>query len=551
MWSKSERHSASVSDLPWASPLATTLGTYPSSATADSTVRRVRAATASGVRKYRETVAMETPASLATSYTVGCFATVTSRRPARVTMRICSQGPEGATRAWPQPKRPLLLFHSAVNGACTVNASNKVQYMAKTLYVRSGSEEHELAVTDGTIRASDLRRISTDAGPLATYDPGLLNTASCRSSITYIDGDAGILEYRGYPIEQLAEKSTYLEVAYLLLKGELPNAAQLATWENEVNHHRLVHENAKDIITKSRYDSHPMAKLMSAVASLHAFYPSSRNITDACERELNMVRLLAKMPTLAAFAYRHSLGRNYVYPSDELGFVENFLSMLFKRQERHFIADERLVRAIDVLFILHADHEQNCSTNAVRAVASAGNDPYTSAVAGIAALFGPLHGGANEAVLKMLSEIGSVDRVPEFIEGVKAGQAKLMGFGHRVYKNYDPRARIIKKSADEVFEVTGVNPRLAIAQELERIALNDEYFVSRKLYPNVDFYSGLIYEALKFPPAMFTVMFAVPRTAGWVAQWQEGVLDPEQKITRPKQIYTGLRGRDYAALDAR
>ena len=423
--------------------------------------------------------------------------------------------------------------------------------MAKNLQIRSGGDDVTLDVTDGTIRAADLKQITTDQGPHATYDPGLLNTASCRSAITYIDGGAGILEYRGYPIEQLAENSTYLEVAYLLLNGELPDAAQLAKWESDVNHHRLVHENAKDIISKSRYDSHPMAKLMSAVASLHAFYPGSRDIADPAEREVNMIRLLAKMPTLAAFAYRHSLGRNYVYPSDELGFIENFLSMLFKRQERHYQADERLVRAVDVLFILHADHEQNCSTNAVRAVASAGNDPYTSAVAGIAALFGPLHGGANEAVLKMLNEIGSVDNVPEFIAGVKDGKARLMGFGHRVYKNYDPRARIIKKSAEEVFQVTGVNPRLAIAQELERIALDDEYFVSRKLYPNVDFYSGLIYEALNFPPEMFTVMFAVPRTAGWVSQWQEGVLDPEQKITRPKQIYIGERGRSYSPITER
>ncbi len=423
--------------------------------------------------------------------------------------------------------------------------------MAKSVHIRSGSAEYELPITDGTIRATDLRQIPTDDGPLATYDPGFVNTAACRSAITFIDGDAGVLEYRGYPIEQLAETSSYLEVAYLLLKGELPTPAQLAQWENDVNHHRLVHENAKDIISKSRYDSHPMAKLMSSVASLHAFYPGSRNISDPEEREVNVIRLLAKMPTLAAFAYRHSLGRNYIYPSDELNFIENFLAMLFKRQERHYKADERLVRAIDVLFILHADHEQNCSTNAVRAVASAGNDPYTSAVAGIAALFGPLHGGANEAVLKMLAEIGSVDRVPEFIEGVKAGKAKLMGFGHRVYKNYDPRARIIKKSAEEVFEVTGVNPRLKIAQELERIALGEEYFVSRKLYPNVDFYSGLIYEALSFPPAMFTVMFAVPRTSGWMAQWQEGVLDPEQKIMRPRQIYTGHRSRTWVPVQDR
>ncbi len=422
--------------------------------------------------------------------------------------------------------------------------------MGDTAHLTYRSQGIDLDVTDGTVRATDLRGARTDEGPLATYDPGLVNTASCRSAITYIDGDAGVLEYRGYPIEQLAERSNHLEVSYLLMTGELPTPAQLAVYEEEVNRHRFVHENARQIIQSFRYDAHPMAKLMAGVSSLHTFYPNSRQIDAEEHRHRNMTRLLGKMPTLAAFAYRHSLGRHYVYPNDEFGYVENFLAMLFQSQGR-YVPDPRLVRALDVLFILHADHEQNCSTNAVRAVASAGNDVYTSCVAGIGALFGPLHGGANEAVLKMLREIGTREKVPEFIAGVKAGERRLMGFGHRVYKNYDPRAWIIKKAVDDVFEVTGLNPLLEIAQELEKIALEDEYFVSRKLYPNVDFYSGLIYEALRFPPEMFTVLFAVPRTAGWVAQWHEQVTDPEQKITRPKQIYTGIRTRDFVPMDRR
>ena len=423
--------------------------------------------------------------------------------------------------------------------------------MADSLDLTYGDATQSLAVTDGTIRAADLKKIQTPDGPLATYDPGLLNTASVRSAITYIDGDAGILEYRGYPIEQLAEKSTFLEVAYLLMRGELPNKTELENWNYQINRHRLVHENVKQIIQAFRYDAHPMAKLMAAVASMMTFYPSARRVEDPDARMRNVHRLLGKMPTMAAFAFRHGLGRHYIYPNDELGYAENFLAMLFQAQQPKYVADPRLVRALEVLFILHADHEQNCSTNAVRAVASAGNDVYTSCGAGIGALFGPLHGGANEAVLKMLREIGSLDRVPEFIEGVKNGKARLMGFGHRVYKNYDPRATIIKKAVDDVFAVRGMNPLLHIAVELERIALNDDYFVSRKLYPNVDFYSGLIYEALNFPPEMFTVLFAVPRTAGWVAQYEEHMGDTEQKITRPKQIYTGYAKRDYVPVDER
>ncbi len=426
--------------------------------------------------------------------------------------------------------------------------------MTESLSVRDNrtGTEIDMPITDDTVRAVDLRKIpSSDGVGLATYDPGFVNTASCKSAITFIDGDAGILEHRGYPIEQLAAGSTFLEVAYLLLNGELPTAAELADWTAEVNHHRRIPENTKTLIHGFRYDAHPMSMLMSGVASFHSFYPESRDIADPEGRRINIVRLLAKMPTLAAFAFRHSQGRPYVYPSDRLGFVENFLAMLFQGPDQVYDPDPRLVSAMEILFILHADHEQNCSTNAVRAVASSGNGPYISCGAGIGALYGPLHGGANEAVLKMLREVKSVDRVPEFIEGVKNGRERLMGFGHRVYKNYDPRAKIIKKAVDDVFEVTGVNPLLKVAQELEKIALSDEYFVSRRLYPNVDFYSGLIYEALQFPPEMFTVLFAIPRTAGWLAQWEEGVTDPEQKIARPKQIYTGYARRDFVPMAQR
>ena len=412
---------------------------------------------------------------------------------------------------------------------------------------RTGTEG-ELPIVDGAVRATDLRQFALDDESLFTYDPGFMNTASCRSSITYIDGEKGILEYRGYPIDQLAEKSTFLETAYLLLHGELPTAPQLATWEEAVNSHRRLPDNVKTLIHGFRFDAHPMAMMMSAVASFHTFYPDSRDIGDLESRYINILRLIGKMPTLAAFAYRHAVGRPFVYPDDRLSYTENFLAMLFQGSEPRYATDPRLVRALEVLFILHADHEQNCSTNAVRSVASAGNDPYTSAGAGIGALFGPLHGGANEAVLKMLREIGSMDRVPECIDAVKAGQMRMMGFGHRVSKNYDPRARIIKETTREVFDAVGVNPLLKIALELEKIALEDEYFVKRRLYPNVDFYSGLIYEALSFPPSMFTVLFAVPRTAGWMAQWAECVNDPEQKIARPKQIYTGKARRDYQSL---
>ncbi|MCW5953123.1 MAG: citrate synthase [Propionibacteriaceae bacterium] len=425
--------------------------------------------------------------------------------------------------------------------------------MADLLQIRHpGSDtEAELAITDATIRAVELRQFTVDGEPLATYDPGYVNTASCRSSITYIDGDAGILEYRGYPIEQLAEQSTYLEVAWLLLNGELPTAAQLAEWEQLITEHRMLPDKLKTVLAGFPYDAHPMTILMASTAAFYSFYPDARNFDDPEARALNIARLIAKMPTLAAFTYRKGKAKPYVNPDDAYGYCHNFLAMLFKQAERRYVADERLIRAVEVLFILHADHEQNCSTSAVRSVASSGNDLYTCVSAGVGALHGPLHGGANEAVLKMLREIGTVDRVPEFIEGVKAGRARMMGFGHRVYKNYDPRARVIKKAVDDVFEITGVNPLLEVAQELERYGLTDEYFVSRRLYPNVDFYSGLIYEALGFPPEMFTVLFAIPRTSGWAAQYQEFITDPEQKIARPKQIYTGYPQRDYVPIDQR
>jgi citrate synthase len=426
--------------------------------------------------------------------------------------------------------------------------------MTDSLSIRDNrtGRDFELAITNGTIRAADLKQIAVDGQPgLATYDPGFVNTASCRSAITYIDGDEGILEYRGYPIEQLAESSTYLEVAYLLVNGELPTVDQLAEWTHDVTHHTFLHENLKQFIQGFRYDAHPMGMLMASVSALSTFYPDARLIKNAQNRKLQITRLIAKMPTLGAFAYRHGLGKPYVYPDNDLSYAENFLAMLFRMSEPKYESDERLVKALEVLFILHADHEQNCSTNAVRSVGSSEVDPYSAVAAGIGALYGPLHGGANEAVLRMLREIKTPDRVSEFIDGVKGGKEKLMGFGHRVYKNYDPRAKIIKKACDDVFEVTGVNPLLEIAMELEKIALEDEYFVSRKLYPNVDFYSGLIYEALEFPPEMFTVLFAIPRTSGWLAQWQELLGDRDQKIARPKQIYTGQRNREFIPIEKR
>ena len=425
----------------------------------------------------------------------------------------------------------------------------------QTLTVRDNrtGEEYELEITDGTVRAGDLGKIGrTDDEPgLAVYDPGFTNTASTRSAVTYIDGDKGILEYRGYPIEQLAESSTFLEVAYLLINGELPTEEQHDAWVHEVTFHTFVHENLKSLMQGFRYDAHPMGMLLSSVGALSTFYPEARNITDEQVRHEQVVRLIAKMPTLGAWSFRHAQGKPYVYPDNDLTYTENFLSMLFKMSEQKYDPDPRLAKALEVLFILHADHEQNCSTNAVRSVGSSQVDPYSAVSAGIAALYGPLHGGANEAVLRMLKRIGTKDKVPAFIEGVKNGDEKLMGFGHRVYKNYDPRAKIIKKAVDDVFEVTGVNPLLEIAQELEKIALEDEYFVKRKLYPNVDFYSGLIYEAFQFPPEMFTVLFAIGRTPGWLAQWLELTQDKEQKIARPKQIYTGDRGLQFTPRDQR
>jgi citrate synthase len=414
-------------------------------------------------------------------------------------------------------------------------------------------ESYEVEITDGTVKAMDFRQIKVgeDDFGLMTYDPAFTNTAACRSEITYIDGERGILQHRGYSIEQLCEQSSYLEVAYLLIHGELPTKAQFDDWEHEITIHTFVHENIKEFLQGFRYDAHPMGMLLSCVGALSTFYPDASDIESEEERHMAAVRLIAKMPTLAAFAYRHSLGLPYNYPDNDLSYPGNFLSMMFKMTEVKYEPDERLERALDVLWILHADHEQNCSTNAVRAVGSSQVDPYSAVAAGVAALYGPLHGGANEAVLRMLDRIGTKENIPDFLEGVKAGKERLMGFGHRVYKNYDPRARIIKKNVEEVFEVTGMNPKLEIATELEKRALDDEYFTSRKLYPNVDFYSGLIYEALSLPTEMFTVMFAIPRTSGWVAQWLEMVGDKEQKIARPRQIYTGYRDRDYVPIDKR
>ena len=417
---------------------------------------------------------------------------------------------------------------------------------------RSG-ESYEIEVTEGTVKAMDFRQIklSEDDFGLLTYDPAYSNTASCRSAITYIDGAAGVLEHRGYPIEQLCEESTFLEVAYLLVHGELPQQEALDWWVYAITHHTYVHENIKHLMEGFRYDAHPMAMLLSTVGALSSFYPAAKELESDTERYMAIVRLIAKMPTLAAFAYRHNQGLPYVYPDNELSFPGNFLSMLYKMAEQNYEPDPRLERALDVLWILHADHEQNCSTAAVRAVGSSNVDPFSAVAAGVAALYGPLHGGANEAVLRMLGRIGTVEEIPDFLQGVKDRKERLMGFGHRVYKNYDPRARIIKKHVDEVLEATGDNPKLAIASELEKRALDDDYFTERKLYPNVDFYSGLIYEALQIPTGMFTVMFAIPRTAGWLAQWLEMLGDKETRIARPRQIYTGERERDYVPIGER
>ncbi|MGE3343174.1 MAG: citrate synthase [Vicinamibacterales bacterium] len=427
--------------------------------------------------------------------------------------------------------------------------------MADTLTItdnRTG-KQYDVPITDGTIRAMDLRQIRTgdDDFGLMTYDPAFQNTASCRSSITFIDGDRGILEYRGYPIDQLAEHSTYLETAYLILFGELPTDAQLDSWTREITMHTMLHENIKKFMEGFQYDAHPMGIFLSTAGALSTIYPDAKNIADPDSRRLQVRRLIAKVPSIAAYAYRHSIGRPYVYPDNDLSFTGNFLNMLFKMTELKYAPHPVLERALDVLFILHADHEQNCSTSAMRGIGSAHADPYAALAGAAAALYGPLHGGANEAVLRMLKEIGSVNNVPAFIKRVKGGEGRLMGFGHRVYKSYDPRARIIKRTADEVFEVTGRNPLTDIALELERIALEDDYFVSRKLYPNVDFYSGLIYQAMGFPLDMFPVLFAIPRTAGWLAQWDEMLRDSDQKIARPRQIYVGAPRRDYVPRDAR
>jgi citrate synthase len=412
---------------------------------------------------------------------------------------------------------------------------------------------YEIPIVDGAIRSLDLRQIRTsdeDFGLLA-YDPAFMNTASCRSAITFLDGDAGVLEYRGYPIEQLADQSSYLEVAYLLVHGELPTTAQLDEWTHLITIHTFVHENVKEFMHGFRHNSHPMGMLLGAVGALSTFYPDASQIHDAESRAIQTIRLIAKMPTLAAFSYRHNMGMPYVYPDNDLNYAGNLLGMLYKMTELKYQPDPRIARALDVLFILHADHEQNCSTSAVRAIGSSLVDPYSAVAGGIAALYGPSHGGANEEVVRMLHRVATKENIPEFIAGVKAGRERLMGFGHRVYKNYDPRARIIKRACDDVFEVTGTNPLLAIATELEKIALEDEYFVSRKLYPNVDFYSGLIYEALGMPMSMFPVMFAIGRTSGWIAQWLEMVQDSEQKIARPRQIYTGERSREYVPVELR
>ena len=427
--------------------------------------------------------------------------------------------------------------------------------MADTLTItdnRTG-KQYEIPIEHGAIRAMDLRQIRTavDDFGLITYDPAFQNTAACRSKITFIDGDKGVLLYRGYPIDQLAEKSTYLETAFLILFGELPKRDELERWTRDITLHTMLHENIKKFMEGFQYDAHPMGIFLSTVGCLSTIYPDAKRISSEDNRRLQILRLIAKVPTIAAYAYRHSIGRPYNYPDNDLSFTGNFLNMLFKMTEIKYRPHPVLERALDVLFILHADHEQNCSTSAMRGIGSSQADPYSALAGAAAALAGPLHGGANEAVLRMLKEINSVQNVPDFIRRVKAGEGRLMGFGHRVYKSYDPRARIIKLTADQVFAVTGRNPLLDIALELERIALEDDYFVTRKLYPNVDFYSGLIYQAMGFPLDMFPVLFAIPRTAGWLAQWDEMLRDSEQKISRPRQLYVGPLDRDYVAIDQR
>jgi citrate synthase len=414
-------------------------------------------------------------------------------------------------------------------------------------------KNYTVPVENGTIRAMDLRQIKTgpDDFGLMTYDPAFMNTASCRSAITYIDGDQGILRYRGYPIDVLAEHCTYLEVAYLLLFGELPAASELKNWVHDITHHTMLHETTKKFMEGFRDNAHPMAMLVSTVAALSTVYPDSKNIHDPAIRLLQIKRLIGKMPSIAAMSYRHISGLPYIYPDNDLTYTENFMNMLWKMVEPKYVANPVIARALDILFILHADHEQNCSTNAMRAVGSSHSDPYLATASAAAALSGPLHGGANEEVLHMLDEIGSKDNVPVYIKKIKEGKGRLMGFGHRVYKNYDPRAKIIKWAADRVFEVTGRNAKLEIALELERIALEDDYFVQRKLYPNVDFYSGIMYQAMGFKPEMFTVLFAIPRAIGWLSQWQEMLTDPEQKIARPRQVWIGHETLEFVAIEKR
>jgi len=414
-------------------------------------------------------------------------------------------------------------------------------------------KEYAIPITNGAIKAMDLRQIkvSDDDFGMMTYDPAFMNTASCKSKITFIDGDKGILRYRGFPIEQLAEKSSYLEVAYLVINGELPTKSQLDEWTFQITHHTMLHENTKKFMEGFIPDAHPMGMLVSTIGALSTFYPDARDIFNAESRKLQTYRLIGKVPTIAAYCYRHRLGLPYVYPDNDLSYPGNFLSMMYKMTELKYKPNPVLERALDILFILHADHEQNCSANVMRSTGSSHADPFVSMAGAAAALYGPLHGGANEEVLRMLNEIGSKDKVPDFIKRVKAGEVKLMGFGHRIYKNYDPRAKIIKETADRVFEVTGRSPLLDIALELEGVALEDEYFIKRKLYPNVDFYSGIIYQAMGFPTDAFTVLFAIARASGWIAQWQEMLLDPEQKIARPRQVFLGSDARDYVPMDKR
>src|SRR5215813_42073 len=430
---------------------------------------------------------------------------------------------------------------------------NRMADASLTITDNRTGKQYTVPIQDGAIRATDLGKIKTgDEGEgLKVYDPGFVNTAACSSKIAYIDGDAGILRYRGYPIEELAERSNYLEVAYLIVKGELPTSSHLKMWQHNVKMHTMVHESVKAFMDGFRYDAHPMGMLVGTVGALSTFYPDAKDIMNVESRRVQTRRLIGKMPTMAAFAYRHSRGLPYVYPDNDLSYTGNFLSMLFKMTELRYKPNPVLERALDLLFILHADHEQNCSTTNVRVAGSAQADPYACIAAGAAALSGPLHGGANEAVIHMLREIGSINHIPELIKRVKAGDRRLMGFGHRVYKNYDPRAKIIKRIADEVFEVTGKSPLISIALELERIALEDEYFIKRKPYPNVDFYSGIIYDAMGFPVEMFPVLFAIPRTSGWLAQWAELLTDEEQKISRPKQLYMGAGLRHYVPLEQR